>query len=85
MADLSDHCFGCKIECKTREAVGRIIRASGLQGGEGLAGRESPYTAGLLAHSFWVPVLCWEQWCPCSTDPISQFLRLTHTGPKPSV
>lgn len=34
--DLSDHCFGYNSECKTREAVGRIIRASGLQGGEEL-------------------------------------------------
>lgn len=37
MTDLSDHRFDCKTECKTREAVGRIIRASGLQGGEELA------------------------------------------------
>lgn len=34
MTGLSDHCFGCKTECKTKEAVGRAIRASsGLQGG----------------------------------------------------
>lgn len=38
MTGLSDHCFGCKTECKTKEAVGRAIRASsGLQGGGAFA------------------------------------------------
>lgn len=61
--DLSEHYFGCKTECKTREAVGRTIRASGLRGGEEVAQtyqEEESMHNKVNSNSFCVLVLCWE-------------------------
>lgn len=64
MTGLSDHCFGCKTECKTKEAVGRAIRASsGLQGGGAFAQThgEERLQQGCRQAALGPLLLCWEQ------------------------